>query len=216
MARWRVRNLLWRTGQLLLGLLPLTLMTLAGGMYLWQVKLAVEESLPSAVREYARRQAELDVQIERVSLGLTRILLTNPEVRTLAGERLFRARYLEAHLPANGEPLTLEIDRPEVWLQRSRQGVWNIEPLLRQPRPPEPTPITFRLRARQGTLYFDDYLPDSPVRATLWTEEFTLSQPRIGQHLVLRGFSDALGQVEAHALSDGTRWLVELNAQSVR
>ncbi len=211
-----MRNLFWRTGQLLLWLVPLVLMTLAGAMYLWQVKLAVEESLPSALRDYARRQAELDVRVERVSLGLTRVLLTHPDVRTLTGERLFRARYLEARLPSNGEPLTVEIDRPEVWLQRNRQGVWNIDPLLRQPRPPEPTPITFRLRARQGILYFDDYLPDSPVRATLWAEECTLSQPRLGQQVALRGFSDALGAVEAHALSDGNRWLVELHAHAVR
>jgi len=211
-----VRNLLWRTGQLLMLLLPVALMTLAGAMYLWQVKLAVEDSLPPALREYARRQADLDVQIERVSLGLTRVLLTNADVRTLTGERLFRTRYLEARLPRNGEPLTIEIDRPEVWIQRNRQGVWNIDPLLRQPRPPEPTPITFRVRARQGTLYFDDFLPDSPVRATLWADEFTLSQPRIGQQIALRGFSDKLGAIEARALSDGKRWLVELNAQAAR
>ncbi len=216
MARWRVRNLLWRTGQLLMLLLPVALMTLAGAMYLWQVKLAVEDSLPPALREYARRQAELDVQIERVSLGLTRVLLTNADVRTLTGERLFRTRYLEARMPLNGEPITIEIDRPEVWIQRNRQGVWNIDPLLQQPRPPEPTPITFRVRARQGTLYFDDFLPDSPVRATLWADEFVLSQPRIGQQIALRGFSDRLGAIEARALSDGKRWLVELNAQAAR
>ncbi|MCS6920172.1 MAG: hypothetical protein NZM28_10405, partial [Fimbriimonadales bacterium] len=216
MARWRVRNLLWRTGQLLMLLLPVALMTMAGAMYLWQVKLAVEDSLPPALRDYARRQADIDVQVERVSLGWNRVLFTNADVRTLAGERLLRARYVEARLPGNGEPLTIEIDRPEVWLHRNRRGIWNIDPLLRQPRPPEPTPITFRVRARQGTLYFDDFLPDTPVRATLWAEEFTLSQPRIGQQIALRGFSDALGAVDARALSDGKQWLVELNARQAR
>jgi autotransporter translocation and assembly factor TamB len=185
-------------------------------MYLWQVKLAVEDSLPPALRDYARRQAQIDVQVARVSLHWNRLLLTHPEVRTLTGERLLRARYLEVRLPANGEPLTVEIDRPEVWLQRNRQGVWNIDPLLRQPRPPEPTPITFRLRASKGTLYFDDFLPDTPVRATLWADEFTLSQPRVGQIITLRGASDALGMVDARALSDGKRWLVEVDAEGVQ
>jgi autotransporter translocation and assembly factor TamB len=185
-------------------------------MYLWQVKLAVEDSLPPALREYARRQAHLDVQMARVSLYWNRLLLTHPEVRTLAGERLLRARYIEARLPANGEPFTVEVDRPEVWLQRNRQGVWNIDPLLRQPRPPEPTPITFRLRANKGTLYFDDFLPDAPVRATLWADEFTLSQPRVGQLITLRGASDALGAVAARALSDGKHWLVEVDAEGVQ
>jgi autotransporter translocation and assembly factor TamB len=211
-VRQRARSLLWRVGQLLLIALPVALLGLAGAMYLWQVKLAVEESLPPALRDYARRQAQLDVQVERVSLGWNRILLTYPEVRTLSGERLLRARYLEVRLPAEGAPLTIELDRPEVWLQRNRQGVWNIDLLLRQPRPPEPTPFTFRVHARGGTLYFDDFLPDAPVRATLWADEFTLSQPRIGQAITLRGFSDALGAVQARALSDGKRWLIEVDA----
>ncbi|OYT74637.1 MAG: hypothetical protein CFK49_07410 [Armatimonadetes bacterium JP3_11] len=216
MARWKVRNLLWRLGQLLLWLLPLTLMTLAGAMYLWQVKLALEDALPPALRDYARRQAQLDVRVERIVLSLQGALLTNTEISTLTGDRLFRARYIEARLPREQEPLTIEIDRPEVWLQRNRRGVWNIDPLLKQPRPPEPTPITIRVRAREGTLYFDDFLPDTPVRATLWAQEFTLSQPRIGQYITLRGVSDALGTVEADALSDGTRWLVDLQADHVR
>jgi hypothetical protein len=211
-VRQRARSLLWRVGQLLLIVLPVALLGLAGAMYLWQVKLAVEESLPPALRDYARRQAQLEVQVERVSLGWNRILLTYPEVRTLSGERLLRARYLEVRLPADGTPLTIELDRPEVWLQRNRQGMWNIDLLLRQPRPPEPTPFTFRVHARGGTLYFDDFLPDAPVRATLWADEFTLSQPRIGQAIMLRGFSDALGAVQARALSDGKRWLIEVDA----
>jgi len=211
-VRQRARSLLWRAGQLVLIALPVALLGLAGAMYLWQVKLAVEESLPPALRDYARRQADLEVQVERVSLGWNRILLTYPEVRTLSGERLLRARYLEVRLPAGDAPLTIELDRPEVWLQRDRQGVWNIDPLLRQPRPPEPTPFTFRVRAQGGALYFDDWLPDAPVRATLWADEFTLSQPRLGQMITLRGKSDALGEVQARALSDGKRWLIELNA----
>jgi autotransporter translocation and assembly factor TamB len=215
-VRQRARSLLWRAGQLVLIALPVALLGLAGAMYLWQVKLAVEERLPPALRDYARRQAQLDVQVERVRLGWNRILLTYPEVRTLSGERLLRARYLEVRLPADGAPLTIELDRPEVWLQRDRQGVWNIDPLLRQPRPPEPTPFTFRVRAQGGTLYFDDLLPDAPVRATLWAQEFTLSQPRIGQAITLRGFSDALGDVQARALSDGKRWLIEIDAAQVQ
>jgi autotransporter translocation and assembly factor TamB len=215
-VRQRARSLLWRAGQLVLIALPVALLGLAGAMYLWQVKLAVEESLPPALRDYARRQAQLDVQVERVRLGWNRILLTYPEVRTLSGERLLRARYLEVRLPADGAPLTIELDRPEVWLQRDRQGVWNIDPLLRQPRPPEPTPFTFRVRAQGGTLYFDDLLPDAPVRATLWAQEFTLSQPRIGQAITLRGVSDALGDVQARALSDGKRWLIEIDAAQVQ
>jgi autotransporter translocation and assembly factor TamB len=215
-VRQRARSPLWRAGQLVLIALPVALLGLAGAMYLWQVKLAVEESLPPALRDYARRQAQLDVQVERVRLGWNRILLTYPEVRTLSGERLLRARYLEVRLPADGAPLTIELDRPEVWLQRNRQGIWNIDPLLRQPRPPEPTPFTFRVRAQGGTLYFDDLLPDAPVRATLWAQEFTLSQPRIGQAITLRGVSDALGDVQARALSDGKRWLIEIDAAQVQ
>lgn len=214
--RWRARSLLWGVGQLLLTGLPVAILGLAGAMYLWQVKLAVEESLPPALREYARRQAQLEVTIERVSLGWNRILLTRPEVGLLAGERLLRARYLEVHLPINGEPLTVELDRPEVWLQRNRQGVWNIDLLLRQPRPPEPTPFTYRVRAQQGTLYFDDFQPDTPVRATMWADEFTLSQPLLGQVITLRGISDALGTVEARAISDGERWLIDIDAAQVQ
>lgn len=214
--RWRAYSLLWRLGGLLLTLLPAGIMALAGLMYLWQVKLAVEDSLPAAIREYARRQADLDVQLERVSLSLRSALLMNAEVRTLTGERLFRARYLEARLPRNGEPLTIEIDRPEVWLQRDRQGVWNIDPLLQQPRAPKPTPITLRVIARQGAVYFDDFFPRAPVRATLWADEFTYSQPQIGAHITLRGASDSLGNIQARAFSDGTRWLIEANAANAR
>lgn len=216
MVRWRARSLLWGVGQLLLITLPVAILGLAGAMYLWQVKLAVEESLPPALHEYARRQAQLEVTIERVSLRWNRILLTRPEVGLPTGERLLRARYLEVRLPINGEPLTVELDRPEVWLQRNRQGVWNIDPLLRQPRPPEPTPFTFRLRAQQGTLYFDDFQPDMPVRATVWADEFTLSQPLLGQVITLRGVSDALGTVEARAVSDGSRWLIDVDAAQVQ
>ncbi|MCS7209698.1 MAG: translocation/assembly module TamB domain-containing protein [Fimbriimonadales bacterium] len=216
MAQWRVRSGLWRAGQGLLVLLPAALIGATGTMYLWQVKLAVEESLPPALREYTRRQAELDIQIERVALRWDSILLFNPEVRTLSGARLFRARALVARLPANGAPVTLEIDRPEVWLQRDRQGVWNIEPLLRRPRPPEPIPLTLRVRARDGTLYFDDFLPETPVRATLWLDEFVANQPRTVQHITARGFGDALGTVQAQAVSDGQRWLVEARASRVQ
>ncbi len=214
--RWRARSLLWRLGGLLLTLLPVGIMALAGLMHLWQVKLAVEDSLPAAIREYARRQANLDVRLERVSLSLRGALLVNVDVRTLSGERLLHARYLEARLPRNGEPLTIEVDRPEVWLQRDRRGRWNIDPLLQQPRPPEPTPITLRVIARQGAVYFDDFFPDAPVRATLWASEFTYSQPLIGTHIILQGASDPLGDVEVRAFSDGTRWLVELNAENAR
>ncbi len=216
MVRWRAHSLLWGLGGLLLTLLPVGLMALAGLMYLWQVKLAVEDSLPDAIREYARRQADLEVALERASLSWQGVRVVNAEVRTLRGERLFRARLIEARLPRSGEPLTLEIDRPEVWLQRDRRGVWNIEPLLRQPRPPEPTPLTLRVIARQSVVYYDDLLPRTPVRATLWAEEFTYSQPRIGAYLTVRGVSDALGNLVAHATSDGARWLITLNADSAR
>lgn len=214
--RWRARSLLWGAGQLLLSGLPVAILGLAAAMYLWQVKLAVEESLPPALREYARRQAQLEVSVERVSLSWNRILLTHPEVGLPTGERLLRARYLELRLPTGGEPLTVELDRPEVWLQRNRQGVWNINPLLQQPRPPEPTPFTFRLRAQQGTLYFDDFQPDTPVRATVWADEFTLSQPLLGQVITLRGVSDALGTVQARAISDGERWVIDIDAAQVQ
>ncbi|MCS7300211.1 MAG: hypothetical protein NZ556_01460, partial [Fimbriimonadales bacterium] len=214
--RWRARSLLWRTGQLLLTLLPALLMASAGLMYLWQVKLAVEDSLPPALQEYARRQAQLEVQLERVSLRWSGILLTRPEIRTLSGERLLRARYLEARLPAHNAPLTIEIDRPEVWIQRDHRGRWNIDPLLRRPRPPEPTPLTLRVVAREGALYFDDFFPRQPVRATVWADEFAYTQPRIGASITARGVGDALGAFTVHALSDGERWLVELNADRVQ
>jgi len=216
LVRWSARRWLWQCGQLLLVWLPAVILGLAGAMYLWQVKLAVEDSLPPALYDYIRRQAQLEVQVERVSLHWGRIVLTRPGVRLRTGEWLLRARYLEISLPASGEPLTVELDCPEVWLQRNRQGMWNIDSLLRQPRPPEPTPFTFRLRAKRGTLYYDDFLPDVPVRATLWADEFTLSQLRIGQAVMLRGVGDALGTVEARALSDGKHWLVEVDADGVQ
>lgn len=216
MVRWRAhRVLLWRVAQWLLTLVPTALVALAGAMYLWRVKLAVEESLPPALREYARRQAELDVQLERVLLSWDGILLANPEVRTLTGERLLSARTIWLRPPRDGEPLTVELHRPEVWLQRDRRGVWNIEPLLRPPRPPEPTPFSLRVIARRGTLYFDDFLPNSPVRATAWIEELTYSQPSLGGYLSAHGASDALGKLEVHALSDGTRWLIDARASQV-
>ncbi|GIV10260.1 MAG: hypothetical protein KatS3mg019_2351 [Fimbriimonadales bacterium] len=212
--RWRTHSLLWRLGGLLLTLSPVGIIALAALMYLWQIKLAVEDSLPYAIGEYARRQADLEVRLERVSLSWRGALLVNAEVHTLGGERLLRARYLEVRLPRNGEPLTIELDRPEVWLQRDRRGVWNIDPLLQQPRPPEPTPITLRVIARQGVCYFDDFYPRSPVRATVWAHECTYSQPRIGAHLTLRGASDTLGNLEARAFADGQRWLITLHADN--
>ncbi|MDW8107391.1 MAG: translocation/assembly module TamB domain-containing protein [Armatimonadota bacterium] len=213
--RWRARSFGWRVAQLLLVLVPAAIIGLAGAMYLWQVKLALEESLPPALRAYARRQAQLDVRVQRVRLYWSGVVLSETEVRTLDGALLMHARAIEARLPTPNAPFTIELYRPEVWIARDRQGQWNIDPLLRQPRPPEPTPLTIRVLAQNGVLRYEDLFPKAPVRATVAVDELTYSQPSVSAYLQARGTSATLGTLRLDALTDGKRWLVEVNAQSV-
>ncbi|MDW8051176.1 MAG: translocation/assembly module TamB domain-containing protein [Armatimonadota bacterium] len=213
--RWRARSVGWRVAQLLLVIVPATIIGLSGVMYLWQVKLALEESLPPALRAYVRRQAKLDVRVQRVRLYWGGAVLTETEVRTIDGALLMRARAIEARLPTANAPLTVELYRPEVWIARDRRGQWNIEPLLRQPRPPEPVPLTLRVLAQHGTLRYEDLFPQTPVRATISVDELTYSQPSVGAYLRARGTSATLGTLQLDALTDGKRWLAELHARSV-
>lgn len=192
--------------------LPVGLILLAGAMYLWQVKLAVEESLPAVIRDYARRQAELEVAIARVRLRLSGAELWNLQVRTPAGNTLFETRYLHVQYPSGEAPLRIITERPQVWLRRDRQGRWNIEPLLRRPTPEEPTRLHLLLSATDGTFHFEDLYPETPVRETLRIHTLRMIQPSQSALIRAEGESSRLGAFRVEALSNGRRWLVNLHA----
>lgn len=192
--------------------LPVGLILLAGAMYLWQVKLAVEESLPAVIRDYARRQAELEVSVGRVRLSLRSAELWNLQVRTLTGDTLLETRYLRVQYPSGEAPLRLTAERPQAWLQRDRQGRWNIEPLLRRPPPEEPTRLHLLFNATDGTLHFEDLYPETPVRETIQIRTLRMIQPLQSALIRAEGASPRLGAFHLEALTDGRRWLVNLNA----
>lgn len=189
--------------------LPVCLILLAGAMYLWQVKLAVEESLPAVIRDYARQQADLDMRVARVRFSLRAVQFWNLDVRLPNGNRLLESRYLRVAYPLGGQPMNLTIERPQVWLQRNAQGRWNIEPLLKRPPPEEPTQLNFRLRICDGVLHFEDRYPANPVHETIVIHSLSVVQPLQSAHLKAEGQSDTLGEFTVEALSDGKRWWVE-------
>lgn len=192
--------------------LPVGLILLAGAMYLWQVKLAVEESLPAVIRDYARRQAKLEVSVERVRLSLYGAELWNLQARTLTGDSLLETRYLRVQYPTGEAPLRITTERPQVWLQRDRQGRWNIELLLRRPPPEEPARLHLLFSAADGTLHFEDLYPETPVRETIQIRTLRMIQPLQSALIRAEGESPRLGSFRLEALSDGQRWLVNLSA----
>ena len=196
--------------------LPGCLILLAGSMYLWQVKLAVEESLPAVIHDYARQQADLEVRVARARLSLREVQLWNLDIRLPDGNRLLESRYLRVAYPLGGQPLNLTIERPQVWLQRNAQGQWNIEPLLKRPPHEEPTQLNFRLRISDGVLHFEDLYPTTPVRETIVIRSLSMVQPLQSASLKAQGQSDSLGEFTVEALSDGKRWWVEAVVPQMR
>ncbi len=192
------------------------LLLLAGGYYLWQVKLAVESSLPTALRDYTRRQADLDLQVARITLGLTRLRIWEIRLDLPDGSPLISARYAELRYPRGTEPLTLIIEQPQAQIRRDARGVWNIDPLLRRPPAEEPTQFAFILQATDGTLDFADDIPDPPVRQTIRIESLRVVQPLQALYAQATASTPDLGTIQAEALSDGVGWLIDLRADRVK
>lgn len=196
--------------------LPVSLILLTGAMYLWQVKLAIEESLPAVIRDYARQQAKLEVSIDRVQIGWHALQLWNIRVGLLTGAPLLQTRSLQITYPRAQQPMTINVERPQIWLQRNSQGLWNIDPLLKQPPPEEPVQIQFRLLAREGTLHFEDLYPRTPIRDTIAIRTLHMIQPLRSSALQAEGRSSILGDFTLEALSDGRRWWLSLSAPQMR
>lgn len=214
--RWVLNRLHWAFWRLVLVALPLSLILLTGAMYLWQVKLAIEESLPAVIRDYARQQAKLDVSIERVQIGWHAMQLWNIRVGLLTGAPLLQTRSLQITYPHAQEPMTILAERPQIWLQRNSQGQWNIDPLLKQPPPEEPVQIRFRLLAREGTLHFEDLYPRTPIRDTIAIRTLHMIQPLQSSALQAEGRSSILGDFTLEALSDGKRWWLSVSAPQMK
>ncbi len=196
--------------------LPVSLIGLAGAMYLWHLKLAVESSLPQVIRDYARRQAQLDVQIGSVRLNIDRIQVWDASVRFLDGKPLLKTPYLALHFPEGTTPLRLELARPQLWLTRDRQGRWNIDPLLQQPPPEEPLRLAYEVLAEQGVLWFEDAYPETPVRQRVSLQSVRFVQPLQAQSLRIQGFAPDTGTLNATVLSDGKRWVVDVQVERLR
>lgn len=185
-------------------------------MYLWHLKLAVESSLPQVLRDYARRQAQLDVQIGSVRLDLTRIQAWDASVRFLDGKPLLKTPYLALHFPDGTTPLRLEVARPQLWLTRDHEGRWNIDPLLKQPPPEEPLRLAYEMVAEEGTLWFEDTYPKTPVRQQVALRSVRLVQPLQAQSLRAEAFAPDTGMLIADALSDGRRWVVDVQVERLK
>ncbi len=185
-------------------------------MYLWQLKLAVEASLPEVIRDYARQQAKLEVQIGSVRLGLDRLQLWETTVLLPDGTPLLRTPYLAVYFPSRGHPLRVEVLRPQFWLTRDAEGRWNIEPLFAQPPPEEPLQLAYHLRAEQGILWFEDLAQGVPVRQRVQVQSLQLLQPLQASALHIVANAPDAGTLKVDALSDGRRWVVDVEVERLR
>ena len=203
-------------GQWLLILLPACLMLMAGAFYGLRVWLTVEQLLPNALRDYLRRQADLDVQIERIHLSWRRLQAWNLSMRLPDGSPLGRVRYLELHLPRGNMPLRIQLERPHLYLTRDAQGRWNIDPLLRRPPRRAEVQIPLELTSTEGTLEFHDEFVRPHGRQSLRLSSVQIRQLGRSMMIWAQGNSPSTGTLRLNALSDGERWHLYLAAERLR
>jgi autotransporter translocation and assembly factor TamB len=197
-------------------LLPACLMLMAGAFYGLRVWLTAEQLLPNALRDYLRRQADLDVQIERVHLRWRRLQAWNLTIRLPDGSPLGTVRYLELQPPRGNKPLRIQLERPRLHLTRNAQGHWNIDPLIRRPPERAEVQIPLDLTSSEGTLEFHDEFVRPHVRQSLRLASVQIRQP--GRSIIIwaRGSAPSTGLLQLTAFSDGERWQLNLMAERLR
>jgi autotransporter translocation and assembly factor TamB len=214
--RWKAKVLTWWLGQWLLVLLPACLMLMAGAYYGWRVWLTAEQLLPHALRDYLRRQANLDVQMERIHLSGRRLQAWNLTIRLLDGSPLGTVRYLELRPPRGNAPMRIQLQRPHLHLTRDAQGRWNIDALLRRPPRRAEVQIPFELTSTEGTLEFRDAFVRPVVRQSLRLASVQIRQPGRSMVVWAEGHSPGTGALQLTAVSDGARWRLNLAAERLR
>jgi autotransporter translocation and assembly factor TamB len=214
--RWKAKVLTWWLGQWLLVLLPACLMLMAGAYYGWRVWLTAEQLLPHALRDYLRRQANLDVQMERIHLSGRRLQAWNLTIRLPDGSPLGTVRYLELRPPRGNTPMRIQLERPHLHLTRDAQGRWNIDALLRRPPRRAEVQIPFELTSTEGTLEFRDAFVRPVVRQSLRLASVQIRQPGRSMVVWAEGHSPGTGALQLTAVSDGARWRLNLAAERLR
>jgi autotransporter translocation and assembly factor TamB len=214
--RWKAKVLTWWLGQWLLVLLPACLMLMAGAYYGWRVWLTAEQLLPHALRDYLRRQANLDVQMERIHLSGRRLQAWNLTIRLPDGSPLGTVRYLELRPPRGNTPMRIQLERPHLYLTRDAQGRWNIDALLRRPPRRAEVQIPFELTSTEGTLEFRDAFVRPVVRQSLRLASVRIRQPGRSMVVWAEGHSPGTGALQLTAVSDGARWRLNLAAERLR
>jgi autotransporter translocation and assembly factor TamB len=198
-------------------LLPVCLMLWAGALYLIRVRLTAEQLLPLALRDYLRQTADLDVQIERIRLGWTRLQAWNLRAHLPDGTPLGESRYLSLNWASGiGRSLAIQLERPRLIIRRDTQGHWNIEPFLRRPPRRAAVQIPLELASTDGVLEFRDDFVRPTVVQTLRLREVQIRQPGSSMMVQAQAQSHDLGAIRLHALSDGDRWRVNLTVEHLR
>jgi len=191
-------------------------MLMAGAYYGWRVWLTAEQLLPHALRDYLRRQANLDVQMERLHLSGRRLQAWNLTIRLLDGSPLGTVRYLELRPPRGNTPMRIQLERPHLHLTRDAQGRWNIDALLRRPPRRAEVQIPFELTSTEGTLEFRDAFVRPVVRQSLRLASVQIRQPGRSMVVWAEGHSPGTGALQLTAVSDGARWRLNLAAERLR
>ena len=191
-------------------------MLMAGAYYGWRVWLTAEQLLPHALRDYLRRQANLDVQMERIHLSGRRLQAWNLTIRLLDGSPLGTVRYLELRPPRGNAPMRIQLQRPHLHLTRDAQGRWNIDALLRRPPRRAEVQIPFELTSTEGTLEFRDAFVRPVVRQSLRLASVQIRQPGRSMVVWAEGHSPGTGALQLTAVSDGARWRLSLAAERLR
>jgi len=191
-------------------------MLMAGAYYGWRVWLTAEQLLPHALRDYLRRQANLDVQMERIHLSGRRLQAWNLTIRLLDGSPLGTVRYLELRPPRGNAPMRIQLQRPHLHLTRDAQGRWNIDALLRRPPRRAEVQIPFELTSTEGTLEFRDAFVRPVVRQSLRLASVQIHQPGRSMVVWAEGHSPGTGALQLTAVSDGARWRLNLAAERLR
>ncbi|MCS7065627.1 MAG: hypothetical protein NZL85_05060, partial [Fimbriimonadales bacterium] len=201
----------------MLVLLPACLLLMAGAFYWVRVRLTAEQLLPNALRAYLRQQADIEVQMERVRLGWTRLQAWNLTIHLPDGTPLGNARYLAIALQNRPtRQIQLHIEHPHLLLRRDAQGRWNIEPFLRRPPRRAAVQIPLELSSTDGILEFRDEFVRPQFTNQMRLHRVQIRQPGSSMVMWAQGNAPGVGQVLLHALSDGDRWRVNLEVERLR
>jgi len=168
---------------------------------------------PRRAREYvratARSQAEQalnrPVEVGRAEVGRNQAVFERVVVREREGGPVFArvprvtVRYSTARIiAALRNPLaaitSVTVTRPEVFLRRNPQAVWNIADLLR--RPPRPARVSARVTVVGGTVHV---LDESPPRPLLAPQENTFHRVSATVYLTPSGRMHLAGHAQGPA-----------------